>query len=376
MMRTRIIIQVAMALAPMLPAAVFGAETDSKEFTRFEGLNLLIKSGDAYYPMLGIDGNSAEIRAGNGLTLVPFKDIKQYRLATATEIRSRRALLEHVDVQRAYTPQNDPRAKWSSSRAALSTMRSDDMQLAEMNYLMNQTSAGASSALAGQLNSEPYLDMQNGGNVESKIQDELDKNLFDAVQFEFEVSSNKPIPHPYVIIITDIRENDSADSASRGIYIKQIDPIDATSGKVTILQGGFPRGFLLDKYQIHLYDNGSEVPTNLSENRIGMTRGEVFAYLEDKYVEAHKGQTVAATVIRGSSPVRIRTSVDQETLGRKIDVKVGKDGAVQDFSAGDAAGTLPDSVGSFLKGLRFNPALDKGVPVDSKVEASLGDLAG
>jgi len=280
-------------------------------------------------------------------------------------------------VQRAYTPQNDPRAKWSSSRAALSTMRSDDRELAEMQYLVTQNSSSAATTLSNALNSEPNLDVQNGGSVDEKIQDELDKNLFDAVQYEFVVSSPRPIPHPYVIIITDVNEEGKADSESSHIYIRQLGPIDNEPGKVTILQGGFPPGFVLEKYQIHLYDNGSEIPTNLSENKIGMTRSEVFGYLESEYVKAHKGQSIAAVVIPNSSKVRLKNVVGVETLHSRVDIKVGKDGAVQEFSLEDAGqAPIPDAVGSFLRDLRFYPALDNGVPIDASVTVRLADLAG
>jgi hypothetical protein len=367
--------RVALALAPWLPAAAVGQEPEGRDYSRFVGLNLLIQQGNAYDPLIGIANGSAIIRANKEIRQVPFRDVKGYRIDRGLVIRTRRATLANLTAERVYTPANDPRTKWSSSQTAMLNQRSEDAGIAEMQYLMDPNPKLAEGTLNAALNSEGYSDLQQDGTAQDKIQQELDKQLFDAVQVEFEVSSPKPIPRPYVIIITEFRESVNSTETDNAIYMKELDPINSAPYKVTIVQGGLTPGYQLVGYEVHLFDNGYEVATNVVKDRVDLTRTEVFAYLTREYLSSHKGATLPPVSMGAAANARVRKGIDAEELNRRFEIAVGSDGTVSGCLPSDSSsGAVPGNVMSYLQGLHFYPALANGVPVDGKVEASLADL--
>jgi hypothetical protein len=367
--------RVALAIAPVVPVAAFGQDPGSKPYSRFVGLNLMIQQDGSYYPLVGISNGSAVLREGREIKEVPFRDVKGYRIDRGLVIRTRRATLDGLAAERVYTPANDPRTKWSSSQTAMLNTRSEDAGLAEMQFLTDPNPKAAQGSLNTALNSEGYNDMEEDGTAQDKIQQELDKQLFDALQVEFEVSSPKPIPDPYAIIITEYRESALSKGTNNAFCLKELDPIDSTPAKVTILQSGLTPGYQLVGYEVHLYDNGSEIATNVVKDRMDMSRPEVFAYLNGMYLAAHKGATLAPVSMGAAANSRVHSGISTEDLNRRVVIEVGSDGRVAGCVPGDpSSGQFSDAARTYLMGLHFYPALSNGSPVDGKVETTLAEL--
>jgi hypothetical protein len=140
-----------------------------------------------------------------------------------------------------------------------------------------------------------------------------------------------------------------------------------------VLQGGFPKGFALGKYEVHLYDGGREVPTSLSENRMAITQGEAYMYTGFQYLSDHKGQSLAAAPIAESAPTHLREDFDTSELNRSVRVRLSKQGEVVGFDAG-GAGEIPPAARAVWQRLRFYPALENGKPVPSALDAHLADF--
>jgi hypothetical protein len=373
-----ILLALALALLSFPTIRVFGSEDESKDYTEFRGLELMIPYQGNYYPLLGISENSAEIRVDRQIELVPFDQIKGYRTRQPTLIRAPRATIANLVADGAYTTANDPERQWNAERLAMMEERQDAEDRAEGAGVETMGNTAVATyqgdlALIGQAG-----DMDDNRAYDEKIQEELDQKLFDAIHVEFEVSSPKPINHPYVILVADFRgKKDKPGTFSRWIKIKQLGRVDGAPQKVTVQEGGFPPGFVLDKVQVHLYDNGREIATNVSEGRTDMTKGEVFEYLDRQYLAEHQGLTLGPVAIRGSSQARLGNELGAEGLNRKFEIKVGRDGKVLDYTPDEPDATgIPDAVKSFFDDLRFYPALDKGVPVEGKADASVADLSG
>jgi hypothetical protein len=367
----------ALALLPLSGARAADAEAGSKDYIEFRGLELMIPDGGNYYPLLGISQNSAEIRIGHDVHLVPFDKIKGYGSRQPILIRTPGATVAGLVAEGAYTPANDPQRQWNARRLAMIEERQDAEDRVEgagvmimgNQAILTQEDGSATLGLGGDLDENRAYDQ--------KIQEDQDQRLFDAIHVEFEISSAKPIEHPYLILVADFRERrQKTGTFSRWIKIKQLAQIDSVPQKVTVEEGGFPIGYALDKVQVHLYDNGRELATNVSEGRVDMTKEEVFDYLDRQYMGDHKGGTLPPVAIRGSSQSRLSAEIGAEALNRKFQIKVGKDGRVLDYSSDDPAAGTPEAVKSFFQDLRFYPALENGIPVEGKVDASLADLAG
>jgi hypothetical protein len=379
-----------LCLASKPMSAAEAGDAGRKDYILFLGANLEIKQGDTYYRMTNFQGEDAIIQVGDQLQPVTFRKISAYRIRRVPVVGAAiPAVITHLTAERAYTPQSDPRRVWAQRESNMMDARDDQVDMAA-GAMANASSLTPSLPVGVTKSYNPSASEQAGNNLEEvssqpqggfddhgtymdKMQDELDKKLFDAIDVNFEVSSDRTIAHPYALLVADFKEKDSSDTQYTWIYIKALDPIDREPQKVRMFQGGLPPGFLLQKYSLHLYDGGQEVGTNLSENRMDLTRGEMFEYLDLQYMVDHTGQTLAPAVIRNSSRVDLREAADASQLGRAFDVSVDKDGKVTGVSAADGSAISPDIM-SLWQDVRFYPALDKGNPVAATLRASLADF--
>src|ERR1035438_2663382 len=102
---------------------------------------------------------------------------------------------------------------------------------------------------------------------------------YDAMEVTFEVSSERRLNSPYVVTITRFHEKGSEPGMLRQlVYAKALDPIGNHPSAVRFLEGGFPLAFELKNFEVHLYNLGAEVATNVAPQREQLTRDEAFNY--------------------------------------------------------------------------------------------------
>jgi hypothetical protein len=239
--------------------------------------------------------------------------------------------------------------------------------------------AAANSAAGNfnQANVDAQGDMYNRGQLTTEMQAELAKGLYDAVEVTFDVSSAARLAEPYVVFVAQYHDPGEAHgTAHNWIYAKALAPIDAKPTKVHILQGGFPAAFALEKLQVHLYNQGREVATNVADKQVPLTYDEAFTYLMLDYLGTHKGVSLPATpaLARITDETRIRLG---EQFTRTYYVKVSKDGRPQEaFLDESCSQKVGDPyLSSVINDIRFNPALEKGHPVAGVARLTLDSLA-
>ena len=183
--------------------------------------------------------------------------------------------------------------------------------------------------------------------------------------------------NPYVVIVAQYHDSDEAKgTAHNWIYAKELDPIDRTPRKVTIRKGGFPQGFELEGFQVHLYDRGRELATNVAERRMTLTRDEAFKYVLLEYLAAHKGANVPATPAMARLPPDLRERLSGAQFTQTFYVKVTKDGLPQDaYVDPSCLQKVEDAyLQSVIADIRFNPELEKGQPVAGMARLKLEAL--
>jgi hypothetical protein len=322
---------------------------------------------------------------------VPFRSIDQCQIVQQPEVSDWRATLDRLHAERVYTLSADPHRFWHDRELQLTGAAEDRVNAASARFTGFPGPAGLPaagpfeslspgfgasdiSALSAAANdpNEASGDPYHAG----KLQDDLARGLFDAVQLTFDLSCPTPIERPYLIAVTDYRDADPSPTVRRRICVMQLSAIGMSPRKVSMTIAGFPPGFALVRARVHLYQDDREIATNASEPRVAMSRSEMFHYLEVQYMAGHKGRTLPPVEIRGHSQVTVRDKVDPEQLDQTIEVKVSREGEVVDWSAvnsGSVAVSVP--VNDFLRDLHFYPALVNGLPVDGTVRARLSDLA-
>ena len=111
--------------------------------------------------------------------------------------------------------------------------------------------AGAQSAIdtanlnmANTVTAQSYSEFNNIGNYVAKMQAELDKQLFDAMEVNFKVSSEKTLTRPYVVIIARYHDKDTNPPKVQELDFRQSPAPDrwqATEGAPG--SGRIPSGF-------------------------------------------------------------------------------------------------------------------------------------
>lgn len=377
------------AIAPAFAAAP-AAAPQPKTHTLFMGADFDVEQHENYYRVVDVSGTAFVVKVKGEPVRIPTENEKlNLRVQQSLKLTTAFATIGDLKSDRAYTPATDPGRKWAN-RGSMPNIDQAQGQMVQAQGLQNYVQAQANGnpsgfsraafaaevpALTAAANSatanfnsasvEARGDMYNRGQLTAEMQAELAKGLFDAVEVTFDVSSATPLQEPYVIFVAQYHDpGDARNTAHNWIYARALDPIDAVPHKVHILQGGFPAGFELEKLQVHLYNRGRELATNVADKRVPLTYEEAFTYLTIEYLGTHKGASLPATpaLARVTDETRSRLG---EQFTRTYYVKVSKDGRPQEAYLDESCSQKVDDpyLTSVIDDIRFNPALEKGQPV-------------
>lgn len=403
-LRSFAIITTFLLSCPSLPAAgepsVSGVPSPSKPYTLYLGANLTVEWQGKLWPVRGVMHNSFVIEAEGKRVPVRDTDLRM-KINPTLKLTAARATITEVKAERAYTRANDPRhyahgamlaAGEASDASDLAAGRLNNMANvdgAEQNVIAHWNpdwgptpsptfSAGdlanASDRLQRSL-SVQGSDISSVPDAVSKEQTELARKLFDAFSLSFKISTAKPLVKPYLVVMVRFRDQSGDPKGTRLLVYAQVLPtVDDRPQTVRLLRGGFPRGYQLVNYQIHLYDHGTEVATSAAPNQMAMTSDEAFKYSTLDYAVRNRHKTLPPTPAGSFWPADISARLPAKDLGRTYYVKVDKNGrAVGYFD--DQAGVRPvrdAELDAVRPELRFNPALNKGKPVEGIVAVNLG----
>jgi len=197
------------------------------------------------------------------------------------------------------------------------------------------------------------------------------------MDIEFSISSPKPLYHPYVVTMTRFHAKNSKPGLVQNlVYAKSLDPIHSQISHVHFSEEGFPFNYDLIDFQIHIYDGGREVATNLAQDRVELTRDEAFEYVKSEYIGAHPHATLPAVAVMGSLPSDLPVKLNSGKYDETFFVRVDKDGLSRQAFA-DEACTKPLNdpyLDSVVARVRFKPALADGRPVDGVTSLNLNKL--
>jgi len=203
------------------------------------------------------------------------------------------------------------------------------------------------------------------------------KGKYDAMEVSFKVSSPVELKQPYMVILYRFHDP-AAKPGENGlaIHAQALDPIDAKPRYVHVLRGGLPVGFKYVDSEVHIYNRGREVATNLSGKRVELTRAEAQQYLVMNHVGAHKGATLPPAAVAGTLSLTRRESLTPAQLTRTVYVKVGQDGTLLGaFQDRDCQSPIEDAgLKAALDEVFFAPALEAGKPVEGVARMRLAEL--
>jgi hypothetical protein len=407
---------------------------ETKTHTLFMGTDISLNLDRDLYPVRDVEGGSWVVEINHQQRVISAKSAPvNLKITPSLKLSEMSATIEGFSGVRGYTFDNDPSVRLTRGIASAemsnfmlqgvasdarnlsdtlgnralgpaSTLASSDKQFGDAaimltaqtsgaikhappavpgaafpsNPLVNTTFAGADGQGLAQLEAgiaERKADgMAANGNEPGG---RLTRSGVDAMEVDFHISSARPLYEPYIVTITKFHDqNGPRGSVQSLVYAKSLDPIHKEKNHVQFTEGGFPFNFELIDFQVHLYDRGVEIPTNLSRDRVDLTRSEAFEYVKMEYLGAHKGATLPPTPAMGKLPADLPNKLATGNYGETFYVKVSKDGLAEaSFADADCTKKIDDAfLASVVASLRFKPALDHGKPVEGVSALNLSKL--
>lgn len=389
--------------APRVLGAANGGATAAAEKTHvlFMGADIDVQVNKAMHRVKNVAGDSFVVSVDQKPVEVPMnRGAVNMKVTPQLKLSDKTAVVKELKFERAYTPQNDPNKKWAARQSgsagqALVGNSAGQMasaqQGAQQSAIRGAALAGPSgvsfggdnavASTASTFNSASAAagsDFNSAGYAAQQLQEELDKQLFDAVLLTCEVSSPRPLRDPYLVVIAHYREKDRPPGAAKSwIFAKALDRLDENPLRVRILQGGFPEGFELVRQEIHLYGAGRELGTNVAEKNVWLTREEAHEYIVIDHITTHKGATLAPGLAFGVSSKDFYPHYGSEQVKQEIYVKVDKTGlpggVFRDEGCTQPSGD--DYLETLVSQTRFKPALKAGKPIEGVARLKIVDLA-
>lgn len=371
-----------------------------KTHVLFMGADISVEQGRALHPLMDATDFALIVRMDDKPLEVPHRRVTDIRIKDVLKLSATSVGIDDLKAERAYAEGSDPfDSLVRSSTFAAGEVAAADMAMREsMKAETAAAVAGAAVASAGTPQdraaaSEVLAQAQNrqaaaqqsaaqslqsasfGSSMAERHQVVAGEDMFDAIRFSFEVHADRDLKQPYYALVALIREKDSrAKDPFKWTYVKPLGPIAAGgSRKVRALQGGLPPGYVLESWELHVYDGGEELATNLSRKRVEVTAEEAQEFQIIEHIANHRGRTLPASVLDPVLVTAVREALSPAQAGRTWHVRVNMHGRVTGVFL-DADGKQPTTdpaVVAVLKTLRFKPALAAGKAVESMVALQL-----
>ena len=376
---------------------------EPKSHTLFMGVDLSLEQNKEIYRVHGVEGGAFLIDVKGKEVRVPIdRGNVKLMITPSMKLTEKSAAVTNLKGERAYTINNDPIARFEKGLAAASQMTAgneaaiNQAQAAKdfsAATVVNAAVAGnpvggapgsAPAAAPAQQNSpfslqhSQHLTNVPGAGFNSSGGSANYEGQYDAMDVVFSVSSERPLNNPYVVVVVQFRVTDGKPGqVGNWIYARSLDAINRDTRRIHIEEGGFPFGFELVDFQVHLYNRGEEIATTVAPKRVELTRDEAFQYVMIEYVSSHKGATLPATPAMGKLPADLAERLANGQLKAVYYVKVAKDGKVTETFADESCSEKVDDpyLNTVVKKIRFNPALEKGKPVDGVAMLKLNKLS-
>jgi|CZKI01.1.fsa_nt_gi hypothetical protein len=400
----------ALVICSALIPATAGAQDAAKTHTLFMGADVSVGLDKQLYAVRDVSGSSWVIDVDGKAKVVSARsgpiELKVTPSLKLTEIS---ATVADLKAMPAFSLKNDPSTRLTQAldnaaelnagyQAAVNEAQAALVHAQDLaGYSIGESSAGAlahpepgagvQSPAGGALNANAATARLTTALAQTSVSAGSDLEMigdrgsslgYEAMDVAFEVSSQHRLENPFVVTITRFHpRGTSPGTIQRLVYAKALGPIGDHPVAVHFYEEGFPPAFELQGFDVHLYNRGEEVATNVSPKRVELTRDEAFEYIKMEYISAHKGDTLAAVPVMGKLPADLPARLAEGKYGDTFYVKVSKDG-LADEPFLDAACTK--KVGdpyleSVVRNIRFKPALERGKPVDGVAPLKLSQLA-
>ena len=388
-------------LASVIWAIGVCAAADEKDHVLFMGADFGVEVDGKVYPVREVSGSYWVVEKNGSEVRIPTRNGNfSLKVAPTLKLTERSAVLTNYAATVGYSPKNDPSTRLTRAlddaaaanigrETAVTQAEVANMHAAAVTQQVASTSGKAGSPnLPGsyQYENKSYqsavtaaaVNQADAGDVtDGETTAELYSQGKDAVDLTFAASTDRELDDAYIVTVAKFRARGDKPGVYRNlIYARDIGTIDTNHRTISINETGFPPGFELLDFQLHLYHRGQELATNISRKRVELTRDEAFEYVMTTYVGSNAGKTLPAEPAMGHLPSDFLSQVASGKFASTVYVRVGSDGIPSDaYSDRGCTQRLEDGyLSRVVSGLRFKPALENGKPVASVAAVRLDQL--
>ena len=381
-----------------------------KTHTLFMGSDISVVAKDTALPVRDVENGSFVVNGPGGRTLVRADDPKfRLKLDDALKLAATSVTVDKLVFERVFSAGKDPMQKFADSARAGAYMtggvdatdaavRNSEAQLghasaglaglpadthpearASWEVLVAHGQAMVSQAQTDSSGAQALNQMQTFSTVGNSdtMSGELADAQYDALNVSFDLSTPRPLDKPYVVIFMRyLAQKDRPETANVWVYAQRLPLLDEHPRKFNVRHMGFPPGYHIDSYHVHIYDNGTEVATTASRKQVALTTAEAFDYTVLEYIGNNRDQTKAPLKAKAFWPADLSSRLVPDKLSRTLYVKVNKEGhALGLFDDEICAKPVADAdIAALTPELCFLPALQKGKPVVSVAPIRLGNV--
>lgn len=376
-----------------LLAAGAGADAP-KTHVLYLGADLAVQWRGELRPVQDAEANSFVLGVdGRRVTVPEFSANIQVRLESALKLSPLSATLDRVRGGPAYTEENNPhRGVEQAVGHAQDAAAVADLAAAD---LREQERAATRDRPDGSLNpqfkesyeraKQRYDDSIHALSQDINAPDQpvgrpvaASSGSQDAFSLSFDLSAPKPLARPYLVVaVRYLVPGEAAAGPRIAIFTQALPRTDGKPRRVHFFRGGFPPGYQLQRYQVHLYDGPREIPTTASAKRVELTAEEAFQYALAAHLADLRSATQPPLPARDFWPADLAARLGEENRNRLVFIRVDREGRPAGVFH-DAESRLPVTdadITALLPELRFLPALEKGKPVAGVCRVNLGEQA-
>ena len=371
----------ALAVAPL------GAEPASppKDHALFVGTSLQIKDGDTFRELVAADADYLIVAADGKTRNLPRKAVDAVRIEPGLKLSSLVAQIDNLKTASIQT--NVGGDRWAADRMQIlmdSMVGHSEEAMDRAVHAVDFANMVAASvgpqlqAAAEHTAAVKAADLDNVTNTHTLLQGSVSSigpsdGTATAVQVDCTIAAPRSTRQAFALLITEYRMN-SREKPQYKVHVESLRKLGPKPQHLSMVQAGLPAGFILGRVDVHVYADGQELATNLSEQRVDLTADDALRYLVLCYVAAHPKDTLPATPLKITLPAGFKQQISPEQLDRALYVTVGTDGTVQDLSAAQDQKVAADpSIDAAVRNIRYTPALQAGKPVESVVTLRLAD---
>jgi hypothetical protein len=330
-------------------------DSEAKTYLLYSGANLKVMEGENTFPIVSINEFTATVDRDGKRVKVTLEKLGRFWIEREMKLNNQSVSIQNLRSGKVFTPGRGKVANWGTVAVADVSANQGPLDIVEGNYFEDSVTLQNSSRSG-------YRDSPGSFGTLGDHDDWTDAPL-DAFEVVLDLASDDHIANPYLVLVTDFRDPAMPDQSSRKFFVKVLEKISREPVTVRLLQGGFPEGFQVEDFNLYLYSGGREVPSNLSDKQVALTRDEAFQYLILEYLVGHKGETLAPRPMWVGMRSEVKDLIRNLEEDPEVNLILDAKGRVVDLRFHDGEGLGPEIIEAF-RAFRYYPALEDGQAVE------------